>query len=230
VSDPDLNISDLPPLTDQHPRYADQTRQTVRNLFGCDGMFFTVPGTFPTGLPDHIGFLDTVYALLHTPEPATGTVLFIVRDADGNRHRLGHPAADSDTAVRSALFALADQRRAHARQVEHNRVHLLGLEPHPPVRIGHHNGAWIVHARCSCPYVEGLAAHFERVSLAADAWLNEDATTPWAFCPTSASRLTAGSVSGHITATGRADQGAATAEIERADGHRTIVRLDEVTD
>ncbi|MEV6653968.1 hypothetical protein [Streptomyces sp. NPDC051219] len=55
------------------------------------------------------------------------------------------------------------------------------------VRIGFNTvGTCVVHVRCSCPHVDGLAAHFEHVSLAADGWLNQDTATPWEFCPTSA--------------------------------------------
>ncbi|MCX4826344.1 hypothetical protein OG883_42650 [Streptomyces sp. NBC_01142] len=231
MTTPDLNAGDLPHLSADRPRHRSSTHCTTRELFGHDGQFFTVPGTFPGGMPDHIGFTPAVYAVLRTPNLGTGEDEFTVRDVDGHRHTLGTPAPDRGTAVRSALSALADDRRAHAQRVEHNRVHILGLAPVPPVRIGHiDTGTCVVPVRCSCLQVEGLAAHFEHVSLAAGNWLDETPTTPWEICPTSPTRVTAPSGSGPLTATFRNAEGAAVVEFEHPDGHREAVALARVND
>ncbi|MFE1785285.1 hypothetical protein ACFW9F_22610 [Streptomyces sp. NPDC059506] len=226
---PDLNAGDLPPLTPLRPNaHPSHPRRTVRDLFGHSGLFFTVPGTFPAGLPDHITHTDTVYAVVRIPD--TTTDAFVVHDVDGNRHRIGRPAPDCTAAIRSALTELATHRRRRAQQIEYNRIHVLGLEPAPPVRIGTSAGTCIVHTRCFCPHVEGLAAHFEHVSVAADDWLNEAPDTPWQFCPTSPQRITTPTASGRITRTCRTDQGTAAVEIEHdADGRRILVPLREVT-
>jgi hypothetical protein len=227
----DLNAGDLPHLTGDHPRHRSAAHRTTRELFGYDGQFFTVPGTFPGGLPDHIGFNPVVYAVLHVPNPVTVEDEYTVRDVDGHRRTLGTPAPDPDTAIRSALAALADDRRAQAQRVEHNRVHTLGLAPVPPIRIGHtETGTCVVHVRCSCPKVEGLAGHFEHVSLAAADWLDEAPTTPWEFCPTSPTRVTAPSGNGPFTATFRNAEGAAVVEFQHPGGHRETIALAQVND
>ncbi|MET8816555.1 hypothetical protein ABZW47_31725 [Streptomyces sp. NPDC004549] len=228
MSTPDLNAGDLPHLTAQRPRHGSPS--TTRDLFGHDGQFFTVPGTFPDGLPDHIGFATVVYAVLRTPAPATGTDEYTVRDVDGHRRTLGTPGTDQDTAITNALSALAERRRAHARQVEHNRVHVLGLPPVPPVRIGHSTtGTCVLHVRCACPHVEGLAAHYEHVSLAAD-WLDETPTSAWEFCPTSPTLVTTSNGRGRLTATLRDSKGTAVVEIQHTTGHREAIALSQVSD
>ncbi|MFI5867175.1 hypothetical protein [Streptomyces sp. NPDC051546] len=228
---PDLNAGDLPHLTADRPRHRWPSGRTTRELFGHDGEFFTVPGTFPGGLPDHIGFTVSVYAVLHAPNTATGEAAFIVRDVDGARLTLGTSAPDQDTAIRSALSALAEDRRAHAQQVEHNRVHILGLDPHPPVRIGHtHTGTCVVHVRCSCPQVDGLAAHYEHVSLAADGWLDEVPTTPWEFCPTSPTQVITDSGTGRLTSTSRNDRGQAVVQVQHPGRRHEVIALARVSD
>ncbi|MFD7866985.1 hypothetical protein [Streptomyces sp. NPDC059783] len=227
MTTPDLNAGDLPHLTESRPRSA----RTTRELFGHDGQFFTVPGTFPGGLPDHIGFTRAVYAVLRIPNSVTGEDEYTVRDVDGHRRTLGTPAPDQDTAIRTALAALAADRRTHAQGVEHERVDTLGRAPVPPVRIGHtETGTCVVHVRCSCPDVEGLAGHFEHVSLAASDWLDEAPTTPWEFCPTTPTRVTAPSGSGPLTATFRDPVGAAVVEFQHPDGHREAVARTQVND
>ncbi|RNG30341.1 hypothetical protein [Streptomyces botrytidirepellens] len=179
----------------------------------------------------HIGFTLAVYAVLRTPRPATDADEFTALNVDDNRHLLGAPDPDQDTGIRKALSALAERRRADARQVEHNRVHILGRDPVPPICIGHTApDTYIVHVRCSCPQVEGLAAHFEHVSQAAADWLDEIPTTPWKFCPTSPTRVTGPSGSGRLTRTLRNAEGAAVVELQHADGHREAVALAEVSD
>ncbi|MYS33487.1 hypothetical protein K388_05817 [Streptomyces sp. KhCrAH-43] len=228
---PDLNAGDLPHLTADRPRHRSATHRTTRELFGHDGQFFTVPGTFPGGLPDHVGFTDAVYAVLHAPNPATGEAEYSVRDVNGRRLTLGSPAPDQDTAIRSALSALAEKRRAHAQQVEHNRVHILGLAASPPVRIGHtETGTCVVHVRCSCPHVEGLAAHYEHVSLAVDGWLDEVPTTPWEFCPTSPIQITTERGTGRLTSTSRNDKGQAVVRLQHTDGRGEVIALIRVSD
>ncbi|MEU3639965.1 hypothetical protein AB0H23_27575 [Streptomyces albogriseolus] len=228
---PDLNAGELPHLTTDRPRHRSATHRTTRELFGHDGKFFTVPGTFPGGLPDHIGFTPAVYAVLHAPNPATGEAEFIVRDVDGQRLTLGAPAPDQTAAIRSALSALAEDRRAHAQRVEHNRVHILGLAPTPPVRIGHTEAdTCVVHVRCSCPQVEGLAAHYEHVSLAADGWLDEALTTPWKFCPTSPTQVITYSGTARLTSTSRNDKGQAVVQVQHTDGRHEVIALARVSD
>ncbi|MFH0245953.1 hypothetical protein ACGRHY_26860 [Streptomyces sp. HK10] len=228
---PDLNAGDLPHLTADRPCYRSATHRTTRELFGHDEQFFTVPGTFPGGLPDHIGFTDAVYAVLHAPNPATGEAEFIVRDVNGQRLTLGTPAPDQDTAIRSALSALAEDRRALAQRVEHNRVHILGLAAAPPVRIGHTEaGTCVVHASCSCPQVEGLAAHYEHVSLAADGWLDEAPTSPWRFCPTSPTQVITKMGTGRLTSTSRNDKGQAVVQVQHTDGRHEAIALAHVSD
>ncbi|MFI1701448.1 hypothetical protein ACH419_36585 [Streptomyces bobili] len=228
MTTPDLNAGELPRLTTTRP----DPQHTVRELFGHGGQFFTVPDSFPGGLPDHISFAAVVYyAVLRTPNLDSGEAEFAVRDADGRNHTIGEPAPEQDTAIRSALSALAERRRAYAQQVEHNRVHVLGLDPVPPVRIGHTDtGTCTVHVRCSCPQVEGLAAHYEHVSLAAADWLDANPTRTWELCPTSPARFATPSASGRITATFRNADGAAVVEIQHPDGHREVVALARVSD
>lgn len=228
---PDLNAGDLPHLTTERPRYRSATGRTTRELFGHDGKFFTVPGTFPGGLPDHIGFTPAVYAVLHTYNPATSQPEFIVRDVDGQRLTPSVPATDQTTAIRSALSALAEDRRAHAQRVEHDRVHILGLTPNPPVRIGHTEaGTCVVHVRCSCPQVEGLAAHYEHVSLAADGWLDEACTTAWKFCPTSPTQVITKRGTGRLASTSRNDKGQAVVQVQHTDGRHEDIALARVSD
>ncbi|MEU7031629.1 hypothetical protein AB0A60_33645 [Streptomyces sp. NPDC046275] len=228
---PDLKAGDLPHLTTERPRHRSATHRITRELFGHDGKFFTVPGTFPGGLPDHIGFTPAVYAVLHAPNPATGEAEFIVRDVDGQRLTLGTSAPDQTTAIRSALSALAAERRAHAQRVEHNRVHILGLAPNPPVRIGYTEaGTCVVHVRCSCPQVEGLAAHYEHVSLAADGWLDEAPTSPWKFCPTSPTQVITEGGTGRLTSTSRNDKGQAVVQVQHTDGRHEVIALAHVSD
>ncbi|WP_440581053.1 hypothetical protein [Streptomyces sp. PT19] len=226
----DLDDGDLPHLTEDRPRHRSATHRTTQELFGHDGQFFTVPGTFPGGLPDHIRFTPAVFAVLHIPNPLIGEDEYIVRDVDGHRRTHGTPAPDRETAIRSALAALADDRRTHAQRVEHKRVHTLGRAPVPPIRIGYsETGACVVHVRCSCPEVEGLAGHYERVSLAAADWLDEASTTPWEFCPTTPTRVTAPS-GGTLTASFRNSEGAAVVEFRHPDGHRETIALAQVHD
>ncbi|MGW6145663.1 hypothetical protein, partial [Streptomyces sp. NPDC055140] len=224
MTTPDLNAGDLPLLTTSRPRPRSVSQQTVRELFGDDGQFFTVPDSFPGGLPDHIDFPAVVhYAVVRTPKPDTGENEFTAYDVDGRRP-LGRPAPDQDTAVRSALSALAERRQDHARQVEHNRVQIRGLEPVPPVRIGYtETGTCIVHVRCSCPQVEGLAGHYEKVSLAADGWLDETPTTPWRFCRSSPKRVTVPGGSGRLTAVLRNAMGRSVVQIQHPGGRREVV-------
>ncbi|MFH8257868.1 hypothetical protein [Streptomyces roseolus] len=231
MTTPDLNAGDLPHLTADRPRRRSATHHTTRELFGHDGQFFAVPGTFPGGLPDHVGFTDAVYAVLHASNPATGEAEYSVRDVNGRRLALGTPAPDQDTAIRSALSALAEKRRAHAQLVEHNRVHILGLAASPPVRIGHtETGTCVVHIRCSCPDVEGLAAHYEHVSLAAGGWLDEVPTTPWKFCPTSPAQLITERGTGRLTSTSRNDKGQAVVRLQHTDGRGEVIALVQVRD
>ncbi|MGC5263905.1 hypothetical protein ACPXCO_23080 [Streptomyces cyaneofuscatus] len=231
MTTPDLNAGDLPHLTADRPHHRSDSHRTARELFGYEGQFFTVPGTFPGGLPDHVGFIPAVYVVLRTPDHATGTHEFTVRDVNGHRRILGTPDPDQDTAIRNALSTLAERRRDHARQVEHNRIHVLGLDPVPPVRIGHTaTGTCVVHVRCSCPQVEGLAAHYEHVSLAAADWLAETPATPWEFCPTSPTGVTTQRGRGRLTGTLRNDKGMAVVEVEHRDGHREAVALAQVSD
>ncbi|MGW3390542.1 hypothetical protein [Streptomyces cinereoruber] len=232
MTSPDLNAGDLPHLTTERPHHRSATHRTTRELFGHDGQFFTVPGTFPVGLPDHIRFTSAVYAVLHAPNPVTGEAEFIVRDVDGHRLPLGTAAPDQATAIRSAVSALAEERRAHAQRVEHNRVHILGFVPTPPVRIGYTEaGTCVVHVRCSCPRVEGLAAHFEHVSLAADEWLDEATTTPWTFCPTSPTQVITEGGTGHLTSTSRNERGQAVVQVQQHDsGRQEGIALTRVSD
>lgn len=232
MTTPDLNAGDLPRLTTTRRRPNSVTQETVRELLGHDGQFFTVPDSFPGALPDHITFADVVYyAVVRTTRSDTGEAEFTVCDVDGRRRPLGAPAPDQDTAVLGALSALAERRRAHARQVEHNRVHVLGLEPVPPVRIGYmETGTCIVHVRCTCPQVDGLAAHYERVSLAAGGWLDEIPTTPWELCPTSPTQVTTESGSGRVTSTFRNDKGMAVVRLQHTDGRREVIALARVSD
>ncbi|WP_331732079.1 hypothetical protein OG613_47405 (plasmid) [Streptomyces sp. NBC_00015] len=227
MTTPDLNAGELPRLTRTRP----DPQHTVRELFGHDGQFFTVPDSFPGGLPDHITFAAVAYyAVLRAPNLDTGEDEFTVRDVDGRR-TIGEPAPEQDTSIRSALSALAERRRAHAQQVEHNRVHVLGLDPVPPVRIGHTiTGTCTVHIRCSCPQVEGLAAHYENVPLAAADWLDANPATTWELCPTSPARVITPSVSGRISATFRNADGAAGVEIQHLNGHREVVALTRASD
>lgn len=228
MSTPDLSAGALPRLTATRLRHG--SRSTTRDLFGYEGQFFTVPGTFPDGLPDHIGFIAVVYAVLRTTASATVTDEFTVRDVDGYRQTLGTPGNDQDAAIRSALSALAERRRAHGRQVEHNRVQVLGLPAVPPVRIGHSTtGTCVLHVLCSCPHVEGLAAHFEHVSLAAD-WLDESPTGSWELCATAPTHVTIPHGGGRLTATLRDSKGTAVVEIQHSTGHREAVALAEVSD
>ncbi|MFF3957390.1 hypothetical protein ACFYY1_29875 [Streptomyces sp. NPDC001890] len=163
---------------------------------------------------------------LPPPNPATGADEFIVRDVNGHRHILGTPGPDQDTAIRNALSTLAGRRRDHARRVEHNRTHVLGLDPVPPVRLGHTaTGTCVVHVRCSCPRVEGLAAHYEHVTLAAADWLDETPTTPWKFCPNSPTRFTTQSGSGRLTSTLRNDKGMAVVELQHSEGTARLSTL-----
>ncbi|MGP3950830.1 hypothetical protein [Streptomyces sp. 7N604] len=232
MSTPDLNAGDLPRLATTRRRPRSVTQETVRELLGHDGQFFTVPDSFPGALPDHITFAAVVYyAVVRTTGPDTGEAEFTVYDVDGRRRPLGAAAPDRDTAIRGALSALAERRRAHARQVEHNRVHVLGLEPVPPVRIGYTDtGTCIVHVRCSCPKVDGLAAYYEHVSLAADGWLDEIPTTPWEFCPTSPTQVTTESGSGRLTSTLRNDKGMAVVRLQHTNGRREEIALAQVSD
>jgi hypothetical protein len=232
MTTPDLNAGDLPTLTADRPRHRSDSHRTARELFGHEGQFFTVPGSFPDGLPDHIGFVPAVYAVLRTPNPATGTDEFTVRDVNGHRHILGTPDPDQETAIRNALSTLSEQRRDRAQRVEHNRVHILGLEPVPPVRIGHTaQGVWMLHVRCSCPVVEGLAAHFEHVSRAAADWLDETPTTPWEICPTtSVRRITTPHGRGRSCGTTRTAEGTAALQICYADGQRERGPLTQISD
>ncbi|MCX4681652.1 hypothetical protein OG413_41360 [Streptomyces sp. NBC_01433] len=231
MTTPDLNAGDLPLLTADRPRHRSDSQRTARDLFGHEGQFFTVPGNFPDGLPDHIGFVTAVYAVLSTPNPNNAAHEFTVRDVNGQRHILGAPAPDQDIAIRNALSTLAERRRDHARQVEYNRIHVLGLDPVPPVRLGHAaTGTCVVHVRCSCPQVEGLAAHYEHVTLAAAEWLDETPTTPWEFCPNSPTQVTTRSGSGRLTRTLRNDKGMAVVELQHSDGNRESVALAQVSD
>ncbi|MGW2934649.1 hypothetical protein ACWDA7_22955 [Streptomyces sp. NPDC001156] len=114
-------------------------------------------------------------------------------------------------------------------EVTHARVHVLGLDPVPPIRISHDDdGTAIVHARCACTRIAYLAAQFEHISLAADQWLDQN-TRPWRLCPTSETRVTTPTAHGRITATHRSSDGTAQVEIEQADGQRTTVPLHQVT-
>lgn len=232
MTTPDLNAGDLPRLTTTRRRPRSVTQETVRELLGHDGRFFTVPDSFPGALPDHITFAAVVYyAVVCTTRADTGEAEFTVYDVDGRRRSLAAPTSDQDTAIRGALSALAERRRAHARQVEHNRVHVLGLEPIPPVRIGYTDtGICIVHVRCTCPQVDGLAAHYENVSLAADGWLDEIPTTPWGLCPTSPTQVTTDSGSSRLTCTLRNDKGMSVVRLQHTDGRREIFALAQVTD
>ncbi|MFB6992182.1 hypothetical protein [Streptomyces sp. NPDC056304] len=232
MTTPDLNAGELPTLTTTRPGLRSTPAQTVRDLFGHDGQFFAVPSTFPSGLPDHITFADLVYyAILRVPNPDTGADEFTVRDVDGRHRTLGAPAPDLDAALRSALAELAANRRAHAQQVEHNRVHTRGLQPVPPVRIGYTpTGTCIVHVRCACPQVEQLAAHFEHVFLAAADWLDEIPTTPWALCPTSPSRVMTATGPRRLLQTLRSPDGAADVEIQGADGRIEVISFASVDD
>ncbi|MET7487103.1 hypothetical protein [Streptomyces sp. NPDC005538] len=232
MSTPDLNAGELPRLTTTRRRPRSVAQETVRELFGHDGQFFTVPASFPGAVPDHITFAAAVYyAVVRAPGPDIGEAEYTVYDVDGRHHPLGAPAPDQDTAIRGALTALAERRRAHARQVEHNRVHVLGLEPVPPVRIGYtETGTCIVHVRCTCPQVDGLAAHYEQVSLAADGRLDEIPTTPWELCPTSPTQVTTESGTGHLTSTFRNDQGMAAVRLQHTDGSREEIALARVSD
>lgn len=231
MSTPDLNAGDLPHLTTVRPGHRSDSHSTTRDLFGHDGQFFTVPGTFPDGLPDHTGFTTVVCAVLRTPDLTTGADAFTVREVDRHRRPLGAPDADQDTAIRSALTAVAERRRAHARYVQHNRVHVLGLEPVSPVRVGHSTtGACVLHVRCSCPHVEGRAAHFEHVSQAAADWLDETPTTPWELCSTSPTRITTPNGSGRLTGTLRDSKGTAVVEIQHTDRDAEVIALAQVVE
>ncbi|MGI5133835.1 hypothetical protein [Streptomyces sp. CA-106110] len=118
---------------------------------------------------------------------------------------------------------------ADADEVTHTRVHVLGLDPVPPISISHDDdGAAVVHARCACPRIADLAAQFEHISLAAADWLDQN-TRPWRLCPTSQTRVTAPTAHGRITATHRSSDGTALIEIEQPDGQRTTVPLHQVT-
>ncbi|MET7888717.1 hypothetical protein ABZU45_36695 [Streptomyces avermitilis] len=80
MTTPDLNAGDLPRLTATRP----DPQRTVRELFGHDGQFFTVPDSFPGGLPDHITFAAVVYyVVLRTPNPDTRDDEGAVTLADG---------------------------------------------------------------------------------------------------------------------------------------------------
>lgn len=211
---PDLNAGYLPRLTRTRPA-ADPTPagRTVTDLFGCDGHFFTVPGTFPHDLPDHITHTDSLYAVLHTTDPATGSPRYTVHDVDCHRLPLGEPGTRKIDVVRNALAALAAHRRAHAAQVTHNRVHLRGLPPAPPIRIGYDDThTCIVHVRCACPHIPGLSAHFEHFQDAAADWLTET-SDPWQLCPTSPHRAVTTAGTGDVRATHRDDQGAPVIEV-----------------
>ncbi|MFJ5817288.1 hypothetical protein ACIQGT_25830 [Streptomyces sp. NPDC093108] len=227
---PDVNAGELPTLTATRPGLRSTPAQTVRDLFGHDGQFFAVPGSFPSGLPDHITFAEVVYyAVVRIPNPDSGADVFTVRDVDGRHRTLGVPAPDLDAVLRSALCDLAANRRAYAQQVEHNRVHTRGLQPVPPVRIGYTTtGTCIVHVRCACLEVERLAAHFEHVSLAAADWLDETSTTPWEFCPTSPNRVSTPTGEGLLVRTLRSVDGAAAVEIQSTDGRSEFIPLASV--
>ncbi|MGW6203675.1 hypothetical protein ACWF9B_08515 [Streptomyces sp. NPDC055089] len=232
MTTPDLNAGELPTLTTTRPGPRSTPAQTVRNLFGHDGQFFAVPGNFPSGLPDHITFADLVYyAILRIPNPDTDADEFTDRDVDGRHRTLGATAPDPDAALRSALSEVAANRRAHAQQVEHNRVHAGGLQPVPPVRIGYTpTGTCTVHVRCACPQVEQLAAHFEHVSLATADWLDEIPTTPWALCPTSPNQVTTATGPNRLLQTLRSPDGAAAVEIQSADGRIEVIPFASVDD
>ncbi|MFE2852673.1 hypothetical protein ACFXJO_16275 [Streptomyces lavendulae] len=227
----DLNAGHLPRLTHTRPdTHSPRTDLTAMELFGCPGMFFTVPGTFPSDLPQHIThtYTDTVYAVLQTLDPVTGMSQYTVRDVDGHRLRLGEPHPRKSDAVRSALDGLALFRRDHAAQVASRRVG-CHLPPVPSVRIGYDTGAYIVHIHCDCSRVRGFAAYFEHFSDAGD-WLSNN-SDPWQLCTTSPLRVITASGGGRITGTRRDEHGIPVVEV-RHDGydHPALMGTDEVLD
>ncbi|MFF7183118.1 hypothetical protein [Streptomyces sp. NPDC008121] len=183
----DFRLGHLPFLTRTRPALPPHDPETVmataEALFGCEGEFFTVPGSFPE-VPDHLIFSDTTYAVLRTPSAVTDETWYTVRDVDGHRQILGEPGPRKIDTVRSALSQLAKLRMEHVARVTRNRVDLLGLPPVPAVRLGHDEltPARVLHVRCGCDRVPGLSAHYENLEEAADRLNGFEAIS---ICPTS---------------------------------------------
>ncbi|WP_158678686.1 hypothetical protein [Streptomyces sulphureus] len=91
--------------------------------FATRGYLFTVPGDYPVGLPDFLHVTNSEMAVYRTR--ASGTQMWEVRDANGNRRVWGEDTTRRG-AVGLALAEIARKRRENADEIRDRRVNLLG--------------------------------------------------------------------------------------------------------
>lgn len=138
--------------------------------FGSSGYLFTVPGDFPSDLPDFFHITDWEMAVYRTRE--SGAPMWEVRDVNGNRRVWGEDSTRRG-AVGLAFAELARKRREKADEIRNRRVNVLGLEPIPPFRVENVGSVCLVLSPAGVgslrriePNGVGVAATYRYVDLA----------------------------------------------------------------
>jgi len=188
-------------LPERHPVHPGKT---VREVFGHDGYWFTVPGDFPASLPDEFRVSRATYAVFQSPDVVPGALVWVVRGTNGSIARLGQSTESRRAAVREALEVQSRYRMMRAHSLVKTRAELNGRPVPAPVRVSAGDAGWVVHIRCACEDVTS-PEDFPSVARAARDWIDADPGTPWELCPHSPGAfVTIAGIRYTITGPGRA--------------------------
>jgi len=134
-------------LPERHPVHPGKT---VRDVFGHDGYWFTIPGDFPASLPNEFHLTRATYAVFQSPDVVPGALVWVARPTNGSVARLGQSVNSRREAVREALEVLSRCRMRRARLIIEDRAALNGRPKPAPVRVAAGDSGWVVHIRCVC--------------------------------------------------------------------------------
>lgn len=183
--------------------------KTVREVFGHDGYWFTIPGSFPASLPDEFHITRQTFAVFQSPDVVRGALVWVAHHLwRRERHgiRRGTSTESRRMAVRAAVSDYSRWAMRRGAEILDNRAAINSQAPTAPVRVTAEGGAWIVHVHCLCGRLDG-AESFASAREAASEWVDQDPGTPWALCAHSpAAFVTGGSGERYaVTGTGRGD-------------------------
>lgn len=188
-------------------RHSSHGGKTVRDVFGHDGYWFTVPGEFPASLPDEFAITRQTFAVFQSPDVVRGALVWVVHHLWG-RHGVqrGTSTESRRLAVRAAVADYSRWAMNRAAEIIENRA-AINSEPAPAlVRVTAEGGAWVAHVKCAHGALSG-AESFDSIESACTEWLDADPGTPWDLCAHSPrSFVTGGSGERYtVTGTGRGD-------------------------
>ncbi|KNE80140.1 hypothetical protein AB0B04_32200 [Streptomyces xinghaiensis] len=195
-------------------RHHSHAGRTTRDVFGREGYWFTIPGDFPTSVPDEFHLTRATYAVTHE-DLGAGLVAWKVWEAVDHRAPLATSTESRRVAVRHAVARMANEREERARRIIAER-RAIGQQPVMAVRVerttvaADPGNAWRtpdgaplirVHVRCGCTNLPDKVAEFPHPwDVAASEYLNQGAA--WQLCERSPRHVTTDAGRGEVLSYG----------------------------